>query len=126
MAAAATVLVTALAAACTDDTSGPGTDGLSAAASEGRDIYRNRGCQGCHGGDGSGGIGPALAGVADTERELDDGTTVTADTEYLRRAITDPGAEIVAGYSVRMPSNDLDDQAVDALIAYIESLEATS
>lgn len=117
--------MTALAAACADDTSGSGSAGLSPAASEGSDIYRSRGCQGCHGGDGTGGIGPTLAGIAGTPRELDDGTTVTADTDYLRRSITDPDREIVAGYSVRMPSNDLDGQAVDALVAYIESLEAT-
>lgn len=123
-AAVATLLVTGLAVACaSDDASGPGTAGLSAEVREGRDLYRARGCQGCHGGDGSGGIGPALAGIAGTERELVDGSVVIADTEYLRRSITDPDAEITAGYSVRMPSNNLDDDQVDALVAYIESLE---
>lgn len=124
-AATATVLVTALAGACADATSGPESADLTPAASQGRSLFQNRGCQGCHGSDGSGGIGPPLAGIAGTPRGLDDGTTITADTDYLRRAITDPGAEIVTGYTVRMPSNDIDGEGVDALIAYIESLEAT-
>lgn len=97
---------------------------FSPEAQRGAAIYTARGCQGCHGAEGSGGIGPAVAGIAGTERELIDGTVVIADTEYLRRSITDPNAEIVAGYSIRMPANTLSDSDVDALVAYIEELEA--
>lgn len=117
------VLGAALLSACAS--SGPGdVSGLSAEAQRGAELYVVRGCQSCHGAEGSGGIGPAVAGIAGTERELIDGTVVIADTEYLRRSITDPNAEIVAGYSIRMPENRLSDADVDALVAYIEELEA--
>lgn len=117
------VLGAAVLSAC--GASGPGdVSGLSPQAQRGAELYVARGCQGCHGPEGSGGIGPAVAGIAGTQRELIDGTFVTADTEYLRRSITDPNAEIVAGYSIRMPENRLSDADVDALVAYIEELEA--
>lgn len=117
------VVGAALLSAC--GASGPGdVSGFSAEAQRGAELYVARGCQSCHGAEGSGGIGPAVAGIAGTERELIDGTTVIADTEYLRRSITDPNAEIVAGYSIRMPENRLSDTEVDALVAYIEELEA--
>lgn len=122
-AAVATLLVTGLAVACGGDDD-EAVAGLSATEREGRELYRVRGCQGCHGSEGTGGIGPALAGIAGTERELMDGSVVVADTDYLRRSITDPEAEITAGYSVRMPSNTLDDEQVDAIVAWIEALEA--
>lgn len=122
---ALTGLVVAV-ASLTACASGASSDvsGLSSEARRGADIYTARGCQSCHGAGGSGGIGPALAGIAGTQRELIDGTFVVADTEYLRRSITHPNEEIVAGYSVRMPENNLSDADVDALVAYIEELEA--
>jgi cytochrome c oxidase subunit 2 len=53
---------------------------------------------------------------------LTDGRVVVADDEYLRRAIVDPDAEIVAGYSLKMPRNSLSDAEVDDVIAYIHDL----
>ena len=84
---------------------------------------RRAGCTACHGADGEGGIGPAWAGSLGTEIELDDGTTVTVDEAYLERAITDPAAEIHAGFSVTMPENQLTDEEVAQVIDYIVSLD---
>ena len=53
---------------------------------------------------------------------LEDGTTVTADREYLERAITDPSSEIVDGFKPIMPMVPLDDAQLDQVIAYIEAL----
>jgi mono/diheme cytochrome c family protein len=122
-AALATTAIVLVAAAC-GGASGPAPETLSAEAREGQRLYASRGCAGCHGGDGGGGIGPALAGIAGTERELIDGTTVVADREYLERSITHPNEDIVAGYRVRMPENNLDDGQVSALVAYILELES--
>lgn len=96
------------------------SDGLSPLATEGKQLLTSQGCAACHGSEGEGGIGPALAGLAGSTVELDDGTTVVADTDYLRTAILDPGAQIVAGYEIRMPENALTDAEVDAVIAWIE------
>ena len=76
----------------------------------------------CHreGGDG---IGPDWEGLAGSTVTLDDGSTVVADEAYLTLAITDPDAQIVDGYDIRMPPNDdLSDDDVAAIVAYIQSL----
>lgn len=114
--AAATTL--ALGACANDD-----TDGLTGEAAAGRDIVRDRGCTQCHSAEGSDNArGPSWAGLAGSEVTFDDGSTVTADRDYLERAITDPSAEIVEGYKPIMPAVPLDDTQLDQVIAYIESL----
>lgn len=95
---------------------------LSPAAAEGRSIAQEAGCVSCHGADGGGQVGPAWKGLAGSAVSLADGTTVLADTEYLTRAITDPDAEMVAGYTIRMPENTLSDAEVASVVAYIEEL----
>lgn len=85
----------------------------------------NAGCIGCHGTKGQGGVGPKWVGLYGSQVRLDDGTTVTADADYLTRAIKDPASQLVAGYNVNMPVNHLTDAEVAVLVAYIQSL-ATS
>jgi cytochrome c oxidase subunit 2 len=106
-----------LLAACGDD--GPE---LSPQAAEGRDLIRDRGCAACHGRNGGGGVGPSWVGLHGTMEELESGEEVLVDADYLRRSIVDPSADRVAGYSVTMPDNTLDDDEIDAVIAYIEAL----
>jgi cytochrome c oxidase subunit II len=79
------------------------------------------GCTSCHGSEGQGGFGPPWQGLADSQVELADGRVVTADDEYLRRAIVDPGADQRAGYNVPMPEIALESQEVEDLIAYIRT-----
>ncbi len=102
-----------------------GSDGppLSAAGEQGKEVAAAKGCQSCHGNRGQGGVGPAWQGLAGSERELDDGTIVAADEIYLRESILEPEATKVAGYTVSMPSTDLEPSEVDALIAYINDLK---
>lgn len=96
---------------------------LSEAGARGQELYQQSGCAGCHGSAAEGGVGPVLAGIADTERPLLDGTTVLADQDYLVRSIMEPNAQLVDGYSLRMPSNDLSRAEVDDIIAFIRELE---
>ena len=99
------------------------TDGLTGDAAAGRDIARDRGCTQCHSADGGDNARwPSWAGLAGSEVTLEDGSTVTADREYLERAITDPASEIVEGYKPIMPKVPLDDAQLDQVIAYIEAL----
>jgi cytochrome c oxidase subunit 2 len=107
------------AAACSADDTGPQ---LSELAEAGRSIAAESGCAGCHGDRGQGGVGPAWVQLAGSLVELEDGSTVTADGSYLRTAIVDPSADLVAGYTVRMPQVELTEAEVDALVAYIEEL----
>ncbi len=95
---------------------------LSPAAAEGRSIAQESGCVSCHGADGGGQVGPAWKGLAGSTVLLADGSTVVADTEYLTRSITDPDADLVEGYTVRMPTNTLSAAEVASVVAYIEEL----
>lgn len=98
------------------------TSGLSEQAARGKQTSVSNGCASCHGTDGQGGVGPTWIGLAGSEVTLDDGTVVTADQAYLLRAILDPMAEIVPGFSVNMPTNGLSEEQALDVVAFIESL----
>lgn len=95
---------------------------LDAAAERGRQAALDNGCAVCHGQYGQGGAAGGFFGLWGSEVELSDGRTVTADVDYLRRAIVDPAAEIVAGSSLEMPAVQLDDDEVEAMLIWIEAL----
>lgn len=95
---------------------------LDAAAEQGRQIALENGCAVCHGQYGQGGAAGTFFGLWGSDVELSDGTTVVADADYLRRAIVDPAAEIVAGSNVEMPAVELTDEQVDAMLTWIEAL----
>jgi len=65
-------------------------------ASNGQQLFQQLGCATCHRFD-TQGRGPNLAGVFGKPVLLDDGRTVTADENYLRESILNPGAKIVSG-----------------------------
>lgn len=111
-----------VAAGCGSDADPEDRTALSALASQGRDIVASAGCASCHGDAGEGVIGPSWRGLAGSEVTLTDGTVVTADADYIRRSIAEPDAQIVEGYTVRMPANALTPTEVDAVVAYILEL----
>jgi cytochrome c oxidase subunit 2 len=69
--------------------------------------------------------GPTLQGLYGTDRALADGTTVTADDDYLLESILDPMAKIAEGYPPVMPAgfSALSQKQLDGLVAYIKTLE---
>jgi mono/diheme cytochrome c family protein len=106
----------------TAETTAPEEDPVAA----GEALWTSTGCSGCHTIDGSASVGPTVEGLAGSEVELADGETVTADEDYLARSITDPDAQIVAGYSAGVMSAATDPQGfgdrpddVEALVAYM-------
>jgi cytochrome c2 len=124
---AATTTAPAAASPTTTAASGP-VAVTPALVATGKTLYASNGCVACHSLSGVDGAGPALDGAAGRQVELDDGTTVTADDEYLRRAITDPDAQIVKGYRAGVMSAavsgfglDAKPEDVDALVAYLKS-----
>lgn len=105
---------------------GDGSDpALPAQAEQGRAIVRTHGCSACHGGDAEGGVGPAFTGLYGSQVALADGSTVVADDAFLTESIRTPTATKVAGYAIDMPANDLDDDQIAAVVAYIRALAAT-
>jgi cytochrome c oxidase subunit 2 len=87
----------------------------------GAKLFMSYGCAQCHGQ-----TAPTLAGLYGRPVPLNDGTTVTADEQYLRESILDPPAKVVAGYPQLMPSyrGQLSDEQVAQLVAYIKTLGA--
>ncbi|MBX3003082.1 MAG: cytochrome c oxidase subunit II [Anaerolineales bacterium] len=85
------------------------------------------GCLGCHTTDGTPKVGPTWLGLPGHTVELADGSTVTADTQYLRASIVDPNAQIVAGYQPNIMPQNFDEllnaEQIDQIVAFIESLQ---
>ena len=100
-------------AACADSGS---TDGLA-----GSELFVEIGCQACHG-EADSDVAPTLNEIWGTDAVLEDGRTVTVDEAYVTRSIEDPGADVVAGYSGRMPQFGLSESEVDRLVDYVRSL----
>ncbi len=91
----------------------------------GMELATSKGCVACHSTNGSDGAGPTWSGVFGSERALDDGSTVTADDDYLLESIVDPGAKVVDGFAPIMPGsfgNSLSEEELDALVTYIKSV----
>ncbi len=103
---------------------GGSTGPLSAS---GEKIFAELGCVTCHRND-SQGRGPNLQGVFGKPVLLEDGRTVTADENYIRESILDPGAKIVNGYKPVMPTFQglVSEEQLNALVAYVKSLSGAS
>jgi cytochrome c oxidase subunit 2 len=98
------------------------------------------GCLACHTVDGSSGVGPSWLGLYGRVETLDDGSTVTAEADYISRSILMPNEQLVAGYPANVMPQDYemrfaDKQAevlasegievdiIEDLIAFIQTLE---
>jgi cytochrome c oxidase subunit 2 len=91
----------------------------------GEKIFAELGCSTCHRSD-TQGRGPNLQGVFGKPVQLEDGRTVTADENYLRECILDPGGKRVKGFQPIMPTFQglVSEEQVNALVAYIKSIAA--
>ena len=93
----------------------------------GKALASQNGCLGCHSTDGTRKVGPSLKGLFGSERTVTkDGQSVKvqADTDYLIRAIREPGAEISEGYPAAMPPYPgLSDDDIKAMQSWMETLK---
>jgi cytochrome c oxidase subunit II len=92
-------------------------------AQDGQTLFQQLGCNTCHKFDVQG-RGPNLRGVYGSPVQLEDGRVVTADENYIRESILDPGAKIVSGFKNIMPSwqGQINDEQLNSLVAYVKSL----
>jgi len=94
-------------------------------AEYGAQLFRSRACYTCHSVESKASVGPHLNGMFGKSTQLDKGGTVMVDENYIRESILNPQASIVAGFQPVMPTYQgiLKGPQLDALIAYIKSLE---
>lgn len=111
------------------DTPGPAANGGGGGAGDGgadadagEALYQAQ-CASCHSIDGSSSVGPSWLGLIGREVNLDDGSTVVADEEYIRESILEPQAKVHEGFQPIMPPFQLTDQEIDGIIAFMQSLE---
>jgi cytochrome c oxidase subunit 2 len=88
-------------------------------------LFVSRACHTCHSVEGKRSVGPHLDSIFGKPTELADGGMVEIDENYIRESILNPQASVVAGFQPVMPTYQgiLKDRQIDALIAYIKSLE---
>jgi len=95
--------------------------GSDAFAERGRLLAQNKGCVACHTVDGGPGVGPTWKGLFGKTESLDDGTTAVVDEKFLRDFIRNPQARSIKGFPPVMPTIELSDEEVAALVAHIKS-----
>ncbi len=91
----------------------------------GEQMYTAKACNTCHRVDGVAHTGPSFLGIYGSSHHMSDGSQVVVDENYIRESILNPQAKVVAGYQPVMPTYQgiLKSRQVDALIAYIKSLQ---
>lgn len=91
----------------------------------GEKLFTTRACYTCHDIEGKRSVGPPLNGIFGKPVVLDGGEQQIVDENYFRESVLNPQASIVAGYQPVMPTYQgiLKDRDIDALIAYIKSME---
>lgn len=92
----------------------------------GQRLAQTQGCVTCHSVDGSRIVGPTWKGLAGSQVKLEDGSTDTADDEYLHTAIVDPGAQVHQGFPagvMQSYKDKLSEEQVEDIVAFIKTLK---
>lgn len=95
-------------------------------AQRGEKIFQVKACGSCHSDkDASTKVGPSLFKKFGAQENLEGGSSVTVDENYVRESVLNPAAKIVKGFQPVMPSfqGQLEEAELNALIEYIKSLK---
>jgi cytochrome c oxidase subunit 2 len=100
-----------------------GTGAEGSPAQIGEKLFSDLACITCHRDDALA-RGPVMNGLFGRTVQLQDGSTVVADENYIRESILNPQAKIVAGFQPLMPTFQgvVSEEQILQLIAYIRSL----
>jgi len=94
-------------------------EGLAGSATASISGYAS--CKTCHTIDGTRLVGPSLKGRWGTQSATTTGS-VTFDRAYLTESLRQPLARIADGYPPAMPAQEMPDELIDAIVAYLQTL----
>ena len=90
----------------------------------GKRLVERNNCLGCHSIDGQSSSAPTFKGLFRSIRQLEGGSTVPANEEYLQESIKLPGEKVIEGYFAgAMPKVFFNDAEILAMVRYISSLD---
>ena len=94
----------------------------------GQQLFQSLGCVSCHGANGEGGRGPALAGLFGRKVFLTNNQTLIADEAYIRESIENPQAKVVSGFNPIMPTfqGQVTPEQLIQIISFIKSLQISN
>jgi cytochrome c oxidase subunit 2 len=92
----------------------------------GQTLANRSGCFQCHSVDGTKNTGPTWKDLFGKQGKFNDGSTYTADENYLRESVLYPQKHIVEGYGGAMPSylGKIGDREITAIINYQKSISS--
>ena len=100
-----------------------GSSSVDGLVEQGRQLADSSGCFACHSIDGSKSLGPGWQGIFGSSETLADDSSVVVDDAYFRESVLTPSAKMVKGYLPVMVAYPFSDEQLQALIAYVRSLE---
>lgn len=91
----------------------------------GKMVHENRGCATCHSLDGSRGQGPSWRGIFGQVHNMQDGSAIKVDENYILESIMDPQKHVLQGYEPVMPTFKglLRPREVTGTIEFIKTLK---
>ena len=107
-----------------DDSAGGGKE--VTLVDKGRQAYAKWACIGCHTLDGKVGTGPTWKGLYGSSRAFNDGTSATADENYIRESIWEPNKKISKGYEPnKMPAfkGMVSEEEIMAIIEFMKTVK---
>lgn len=96
------------------------------AAEKGLNLLQAKGCLGCHTTDGSAKVGPTFKGLfGRKELVVTDGKEheIVVDENFLKKAVLQPGEDLVKGYPRIMPKLPVTPEELDAIIAALKEMK---
>lgn len=88
----------------------------------GAKLYSEK-CIACHSIDGSKVVGPTFKGLWGSKREFADGTSATADENYIAESVLTPSVKVVKDYPPVMPPHPLNNDEITGIIAWLKTLQ---
>lgn len=95
-------------------------------ADKGRQAYAKWACIGCHTLDGKPSTGPTWKGLYGSSRAFNDGTSATADEDYIRESVWDPNKRVSKGYEPnKMPAfkGMVNEEEMAAIIEFMKTVK---